>query len=362
MESKIKVLLIQETLANYREPIYEIISSQVDLTLAYVIDNQINNELFSIIKLPSIKIYNLYYSTNLIKICKQYDVVIFLPHLKIFRLFLLPFYKKHFKTICWSIGVKASYNYKFNITDKPNGIHALLYKYLIRNSDAFIFYMQQTVDYWLRYINVPKEKLFVAHNTVKVHDFEKLPENGRDRILFIGTLYKQKGIVELLEAYKIAFTIEKKIPKLVIVGKGPEIKYIRKFISENKLSEQIEVLGAIYEEEKLMNLFFQTIICVSPTQAGLSVLKSMGYGVPFITRINSITGGESLNIVNGENGILYENINELVSVLIETIQNPEKYYQMSINAREFYIKNATPERMAQGALDAINYVTNKIFF
>jgi glycosyltransferase involved in cell wall biosynthesis len=360
METRKKVLLIQETLSNYREPIYEIISKHVDLTLAYVVDNQLINNSFSVIKLPYIKISKLYYNTHLIKICNQYDVVIILPHLKLIRLLSLPFYKRHFKVITWSIGVKASYTYIFSITNKPHGFYGLLYMYLIKKSDAFIFYMEATANYWLKYIDVPKEKMFVAHNTVAVHPFDKLPVySKRNTILFIGTLYKQKGIEELLIAYKKAYSLEKKIPKLLIIGNGPEFDSIISFISEHKLINQVEVLGAIFDEAILMEHFFHSILCVSPTQAGLSVLKSMGYGVPFVTRIDSITGGERLNIINGENGILYNNQDDLTNILIEIIRNPEKFKKMSTNAREYYINYATPEKMAQGALDAINYVIEK---
>jgi glycosyltransferase involved in cell wall biosynthesis len=217
--------------------------------------------------------------------------------------------------------------------------------------------MEEVANYWLKYIKVSKKKLFVAHNTVAVHPFEKLPEfTNRNTILFVGTLYKQKGIEELLLAYENAYSVEKKLPRLIIIGNGPELNSIKSFIAKHKLIDQIEILGAIYDEAILMQHFFCSIVCVSPTQAGLSVLKSMGYGVPFVTRIDSITGGERLNILNGENGVFYNNADELTNILLEVVRNPEKFKKMSANAREHYLNNATPEKMAQGALDAINFV------
>ena len=49
--NKIKVLLIQEDLKNYRDPIYKLINEQVDLTVAYTIKDEVKKSSYNIIKL-----------------------------------------------------------------------------------------------------------------------------------------------------------------------------------------------------------------------------------------------------------------------------------------------------------------------
>src|SRR5690606_5517370 len=152
-------------------------------------------------------------------------------------------------------------------------------------------------------------------NTVEVLPIND-KQGGKDKILFIGSLYRQKKIFELLESYKEAVKqFEKKPIGLHIVGNGSEFDKVKSWISDTNLGEHIILHGAIFDEKKLCELFSSAFACISPGQAGLSVLKSFGYGVPFITHIDAITGGERLNIQNMVNGILFDNYSELSGII-----------------------------------------------
>ena len=82
----------------------------------------------------------------------------------------------------------------------------------------------------------------------------------------------------------------------------------------------------------------------------------MGYGVPFVSTENAITGGELLNVHNGIDGVIMESEKELVDVVSDISKNPEKYIEMGERAMDFYDNNRTPKHMAQGFWDAIQYV------
>lgn len=351
-----KVLIVQERLIQYREAPYIEISRHVDLTLGYLLRNDLKNCSIPIIKLPTVKLGPFYINRNLKKIFNQYDVVISIAHLKFPLLVCLPFIKKKYKLITWSIGVRASYTRPYNLELKPDFTGRIVGE-IIHHSDAAIFYMPEPIEYWVKYRGIDRKKYFVAHNTVPVCEYDSLPDfSTRNNILFVGTLYKQKGIETLLMAYSKAKDLRPQLPKLIIVGDGPERQDIEALIQRLDLSSCVELKGAIYDEKTLMNLHLSSCLCVSPNQAGLSVLKSFGYGVPFVTKMDSITGGERSNIRSGYNGILYQKDSDLVDILVDLVDNPGKYKKMADNARFFYQTEASVSNMAQGVLDAIKYV------
>ena len=212
------------------------------------------------------------------------------------------------------------------------------------------------LDYWKEYGGINDNKYFVAHNTVAIAPYQEDLQQSRSIILFVGTLYKQKGIGELIECYAKAKASVGKLPEIKIIGKGPERESIENLIKELGLEHDIELTGAIYEESILKEYFVKSILCVSPRQAGLTVLKSLGYGVPFITRTDAITGGEKANIQNGRTGLFYDSEEELVEILKQTVVDPSRFAAMSVAARNYYNEEASPALMAKGVIDAINYV------
>lgn len=354
---RIKVLLIQEVLQRYRAPIYRLMAKEVDLTLAYTVKNNIDDPELRCIALPHYKIGPFYIHTSVYKILNQYDVVIMQPHLRAIGLNMVPYFPHvHFKIVTWTIGVHVTYDCPYDLSKRPS-VKNIVFENIQDTADACIFYMPAPIEYWKKYKGINENKYFVAHNTVEVAEFGELPPFARrDSFLFVGTLYRQKGIGELLEAYKLAKGKQNALPKLNIVGNGPEKDVIEQQIKDLGISDDVILCGAIYDEEILKNYFLKALLCISPKQAGLSVPKSLGYGCPFVTHPNAITGGERDNIINGVNSIYYNTVEELAEVIVDTSVNPGKYDYMSRKAREYYLKECSPQIMANGALDAIKYV------
>lgn len=353
---KYKVLIVEETLSLYNDPVFRIINEKVDLSLAYTVKNEVGASTYSIIQLPFFRLGPFIIHKRLRKILNQYDVVVIVPHLALMRIAILPFLPHRFRLTSWSIGLHVTYNKKYDLTKAPD-FKDRVFQCIQDHCDACIFYMPQPIDYWKRYSRINERKYFVAHNTVRVADFDRLPSiEEKDKFLFVGTLYQQKGIGELINAYAIAKNKCYSIPKLYIVGKGPEEQIIKDVIKEKGLSDNVVMTGAIYDENVLKDYFLSSLLCISPKQAGLSVQKSLGYGVPFVTRPDAITGGERFDIHDKENGFFYQTVEELADIMVNAVKAPDEIQRMSSNARDYYLTEASPEKMAQGVLDAIEYV------
>ena len=254
----------------------------------------------------------------------------------------------YFKLIYWNIGVPASYYRKYGEASKLRYLYGNFFE---KRADSLIFYSNNAID-------VRKEKgifdknIFIANNTVDIPKIS-ISNSDKEYILFIGSLYLEKGLDLLLESYKSAFDENENIPHLKIIGGGDQFVVINTWINENGLKDKIELLGPIYDENKKASIFAKAIACISPRQAGLAVLESMGYGVPFITMHDSITGGEAFNIKNNISGLRLKKESDFKQVILDIYENKNKYLEYGQNAYNFYWNYRRPEDMAKGVIDAI---------
>jgi glycosyltransferase involved in cell wall biosynthesis len=185
-------------------------------------------------------------------------------------------------------------------------------------------------------------------------------KNDKECFLFIGALHKRKGLDDLLGAfaqYLKAAQAHKgpNVNKLIIIGEGPERSNIEKFITKNDLESFVELAGEVKDNKLKLNYFKKSVACFSPKQAGLSVLESFSYGVPFVTYEDAISGGEHLNIVSGQNGFLVKDRNQLVDVMCLLGKNLGESQRLGKNAFVFYDKSRKINNMADVFIDAINF-------
>ena len=135
-------------------------------------------------------------------------------------------------------------------------------------------------------------KLSVVYNSLdfyKQDKFFKILENKNEKtkklnerkIIFIGRLTKKKKIEQLIKAIKILdrnnFIIE-----LNIIGFGSIYKDLVKLVEDLSLS-RVNFLGEIHDERKISKLIYESDLCVSPGNVGLSAIHSITYGTPVIT-------------------------------------------------------------------------------
>lgn len=352
---KRKVLLLDNDLIHYRIPIYNILGEKYDFTHACCYPKQIDEPMnFKRITLTPYRIgpFTLQ-KENVYSICQDFEAVICLGDIHWLNFATLPWHiRRRFKIAFWGIGVSASYTKPFDTVHRWDRIRNFLYK----RADALVFYTDYPVKKYQD--NVFRNKaLFVAPNTVAVESFD---ENSiRTNLLFIGTLYAQKGIMHLLEAYRGAYSINPNLPKLDIIGKGPDSDKVKAWINENGFNDKIIMHGAIYDKTKKARFFEKAIACISPMQAGLSVLESQGYATAFVTTKNAITGGEVFNVENGVNGVLLDDITQLTETIVDIAQHHDKYVMMGKRGREHYVECRKPSDMANGFIETIEFMLKK---
>lgn len=347
--------IIISKISHYRIPLFEKLSKFYDVNLVhsekeYVLDKPNLKSIYvGETKILGFIIHN----KELKKVIKKADILICLFNIRNLSLIKYAFlFKRNFKLLYWGIGVSASTknNSKFDEDKKFD----LLRKFILKGADSAIFYTDYAKT---KYVNmgVSADKLFVENNTI-IYPEKPIISDTKNQILFIGSLYKQKGLHELIEAYELAFKKKLDIPKLVIIGTGDQLNELRSLSIKRGLSKKIEFKGEIRDPYLIRNEFSKSIVTISPNQAGLSILTSFAHGVPFVCRYDSITGGERLNITNNFNGIMYYSFNELIDIICDLSDNIYKYNEMGKNALIYYNSVRSQATYGTNFLKALEYV------
>lgn len=346
---KVKILFIQNILAHYRIPLYNYLQeTYADITVLHSGEVVSNDLKFKEVILESKSYKGFYYNFGFYKKLKEYDYVVGMYDLRWLNIWLIPFVRPSVKFVFWGIGVSTEKGFDSD-TSKDK------YRFLIgKKADAMVFYSEYPIQ---KYINAgfDKRKLFVAHNTIHSTNKFNLENRTYSKFLFIGSITHRKKIIELIEIFK---SILSKIPKhitLEIVGDGPFKEFVSTYLDQEELSSRVIVKPGFYGSDKT-SIFTDAIATISLGQAGLSVLESFAYGVPFITYGNAITGGERLNIVNGCNGFLINDDNQLIDIMIKMANANFDLRLLSLKSREYYQTKRKIANMGDGFIKAFEYL------
>ena len=353
MEKK-RVVILQKRIKEYRVPLFDGIGELYDTTVVGYQDPLLKGEHYSVLRLkhrywPVSLDY--VWDRELWKLLRSADVIIRPTDFRPINQAILKAVAPKAKRIMFGIGVSASYNEHYDGTDQ-----SAQYLKMIDSSDAVMFYYSYPKEKYVKQGADPA-KLFVFNNTVDVPEMPLCRKPGK--LLFIGELYRQKGVDILIEQYARAYSEKKDIPDLIIVGDGAERAELENTVREKALESKISFLGKITENDRLKPIFETAIATISPRQAGLSVLKSMAFGVPFVTLENAITGGEIFNIENGKTGVILKDENELKDMILDCSERTDYYSAMGENARAFYYENRTIAQSVKAFDDAIRYVLSE---
>lgn len=292
---------------------------------------------------------------------------------KRYKFFGWYFHRKHIEKYCNSVISKEN----IKILEAPDwtGISALInfkVPLIIRfhGSDAYFCHLenrkQKLKNFWFEKIAVKGAKAFIAptkfagevskvlfnikgkeiktiHYGLNLENFENNApkEFDKDLILYIGTLIRKKGVLELPEIFN---KVRSNFPdsKLVLVGgDAPDLKTnskstweLMKSLFKDDDLKNVEYLGKIPYNE-IQNYIKKANVCVFPTFAetlGMVTIESMAMQKAVV---NSNIGWSQELIIDGESGYLVHptNHNEFANRIIEVLADSNLALEIGKKAR-----------------------------
>lgn len=324
------IFVLDHKLHHYRTKLFHLLANRYDITVIHrgpKLDgnfkfNQAIHDYFKIGPFELIGKLNV----------KQYDVVVYMQNMRLINVAYNLIINNKGNNLLWGIGASSSQG-----LNKESKLSKFFRNLITYKSNGLALYSSFPINsYW----RVNKNKISVVGNSVDSPFSFDSSSVDKEYILFIGTLNKRKGLIDLLIAYKNSLITNKDL-KLMIVGDGPEFDVISKKIIELDLVGKAEMLGSITCTKDKSELISKSYFVISPLQAGLGIVECFSFGVPFITSKYAITGGETLSIKNNVNGVLLDEDNELSDVINSFFDGRRCHKELGKQAYRFYEENLT---------------------
>lgn len=223
----------------------------------------------------------------------------------------------------------------------------------------------------------PHTPCFVAGNTLDsdalVAELARLPRDhaktarahlgvpdGALLVASVGRLVTQHDPRPLIDAAQTA-RARGGNPHLLVIGSGPLEAVVRRHLAALPEDEQRTV--HFQPRLPLLETTRWLAACdafVSPGTVGLSIVHAMLAGLPFVARGDLEHGPEIDYLEHGRNGVLLPGCGEpMAEALLRLEHEPDWRRELGKNGREYARTRLTPERQAQGFVDAVEHALRR---
>lgn len=210
----------------------------------------------------------------------------------------------------------------------------------IRNAFAFIC-VSEPIAETLRWLGLPEIKIHVTGNGVDMDQINAITPYVKEYdAVFLGRIVKEKGMQDLLEAWRMLLR-EREDAQLIVVGVGDFLEKAKDLASEYGMRENVKFTGFVTEDDKYAYLKKSRML-VFPTKAvegwGLVVAEAMACGLPVVCYNNPVVKsvfGLCKSVVFVPTG----DVEKLAITLLQLLENGEllkEYGELSLECAKAY--------------------------
>jgi glycosyltransferase involved in cell wall biosynthesis len=224
---------------------------------------------------------------------------------------------------------------------------------LYRGADAFAC-ISRDIERETLACGVARDRVWYLPNAIDMTHFRPVEPGERQRIrtslglpldrvicLFVGRLSREKGVMDLLEAWRLLHPAD-----ALLVVAGPDMTGHpwdagapgRAFVQAHSLSESVRFVGPLSDVAPMMQA---SDVVVQPSHfeaLGLSAIEALACGIPLVA---SAVGGLLDFVVDGENGRLAppENPPALAASLSPLLSDAGERARLASRARESVLQD-----------------------
>ncbi len=202
---------------------------------------------------------------------------------------------------------------------------------------------------------IPEEKVTAIHNFIDINQYDVQTQDD-GYALYFGRLSKEKGIINLVQAFSKTAT-----GTLYIAGEGEEKENIQKIIKENKQEDRIKLLGFLPKDqmkETVRKCKFVVVPSIWYENCPYSIIETLAIGKPVIG--TDIAGIPEL-VENNKNGFTYQrdDIQELSTKMEQLFTDQELVKTMGENAKKIAQESYTEDAYYNKIIEIYQKVLNK---
>lgn len=352
------IAILQPEVPHYREEFFELLGQKCETMDVYVYNSfdetrkngfKINTEKLRFIPNRQVKGF-LFYDPRML-FDKRYDVIVLMLHFAHITtwLLLLTRFLHRKKIILWGQGISV----KRYLDEERKPDWKLRWQMAL--ADGVWLYMQKELEQWRKVF--PNKKMAALDNTLSgVSDM--LAYNGDKLALKDKYGIKEKTILIFCARFESNYRRTDLLVEAMQRLDNRDFGFIIIGAGKNKpdfsMFDNVYDFGAVYDTNVKRELFAIADIYFQPGWVGLSIVEAMAYGLPVFTFRRSEQTKQCVEysyIKNSQNGMIFEDMDECVSVISGIGQSEIR--RLGENAKELVRMHLMPAQMAEKAYSVV---------
>lgn len=213
---------------------------------------------------------------------------------------------------------------------------------------------QLGIDYGL-----PPEKIQVVYNSLYSRDqlpeqpLRSDPDSPRPTLIYSARLTARHKL-DILAETLADWPQGEVVPRVVVIGEGSERQRLERLFAQTGVDA--EFLGAVYDFDRLQQLYAEAEIALSIGGAGLNVIQALGFGVPVVAEADHHDSSPEIEaVLDGQTGRYYQagDAESLRDILAELLAEPEQLHRLGTNGLRLVRERYTAEAHAEAIENAL---------